>query len=144
MGFSALMFLHRKFFGQALADNPTNPLESTYGHSFITAYNSACEIVDSTGSHYDKQLLLVPRLWRIWTYAFSAAVGIIICSPIVQFEFEFVQTIIGAAAIRTLNSGFEPSPLEKLGYVCRLFQRAAETSSPALRALVSTLVLKGN
>ena len=44
-------------------------------------------------------------------------------------------------AIRALNLGLEPSPLKKLGEVCRLFQKAAETSSPAMRALVSVKVL---
>jgi hypothetical protein len=44
-------------------------------------------------------------------------------------------------AIRALNIGIEPSPLEKLGEVYRLFQKAAETSSPALRALVSIIEL---
>ena len=45
-------------------------------------------------------------------------------------------------AIRTLNPGLlNPSPLEELGDVCRLFQKASETSSLALRALVGIIVL---
>jgi hypothetical protein len=73
--FSALMFLHRNYFVKALIENPTNPLESDYSDSFIAAYTSACEILDSTGRNYDKQPLLTQRIWRIWTNAFSAAVG---------------------------------------------------------------------
>jgi hypothetical protein len=54
-----------------------------------------------------------------------------------------LQVIIAAVAIRTSHSGleFKPSPLEKLGDACGLFQRAAETSRAALRKLVSIIVL---
>jgi hypothetical protein len=72
---SALMFLHRAYFAKVLSENPMNPLENIHSPSFITAYNSACEILDSTERSYDKQPLLMPRVWRIWTNAFSAAVG---------------------------------------------------------------------
>ena len=72
---SAYMFLHRHYFAKTLIENPTNPLESIHSRSFITAYNSACEILDSTRRSYDKEPLLMPRVWRIWTNAFSAAVG---------------------------------------------------------------------
>jgi hypothetical protein len=44
-------------------------------------------------------------------------------------------------AIRTVNTNLKPSPLEKLDDACFLFQNAAETSSRALRVLVSTFVL---
>lgn len=72
---SALMFLHRNYFAKVLKENPTNPWESIHGPSFITAYNSACKVLNSTERSYKKQPLLMPRVWRIWTYAFSAAVG---------------------------------------------------------------------
>jgi len=125
------MFLHRGFFAQALADNPTNPLKSAHSQSFLTAYKCACEILDCTRDHYARQQRLVPRVWRIWSNAFSAAVRDITWIAItVRFDFEiYFQVIIGTVAIRTLNAGIEPPPLNKLDHACELFQSAAESSS---------------
>jgi hypothetical protein len=75
MGLSALMFLHRHFFKRALTINPTDPLNSVYSHSFSTTYKSACAILDSTINQYADAKCFVPRVWRIWTNAFCAAVG---------------------------------------------------------------------
>jgi hypothetical protein len=138
------MFLHRGFFAQALADNPTNPLKSAHSQSFLTAYKCACEILDCTRDHYARQQRLVPRVWRIWSNAFSAAVRDITWIAItVRFDFEiYFQVIIGTVAIRTLNVGIEPPPLNKLDHACELFQSAAESSSRASRALVSILALR--
>ena len=64
-------------------------------------------------------------------------------SPL-PYDFNRVrfQVIIGAVAIRSLNATLEPSPLEKLSHACDLFQSASESSSRALRALVSSLILR--
>lgn len=70
----ALLFLHRGFFAQALTDNPTNPQLSTHGQSFITAFKCACAVLDSTIDQFNQQPDLTPRVWRIWSNAFSAAV----------------------------------------------------------------------
>ena len=70
----ALLFLHRGFFAQALTDNPTNPQQSIHGQSFITAFKCACAILDSTIDQFNQQPQLTPRVWRIWSNAFSAAV----------------------------------------------------------------------
>jgi hypothetical protein len=75
MRFSALMFLHRGFFAQALTDNPTNPLQSAHSQSFVTAYKCACAVLDVTRNHYIQSPRLVARVWRIWSNAFVAAVG---------------------------------------------------------------------
>jgi hypothetical protein len=61
-----------------------------------------------------------------------------------QFEFELAsnfQVIIGTAAMHNLDATLKPSPLEKLEHACTLFQSAAKASSPASRALVSTLLI---
>ena len=85
--FSALMFLHRGFFVQALTDNPMNPLKSVHSQSFIAAYKSACQVLDCTRDHYAQQPRLVPRVWRIWSNAFSAAVRNIHTEPItIRFQ----------------------------------------------------------
>jgi hypothetical protein len=53
-----------------------------------------------------------------------------------------LQTIVGAVAIRTLTPDLlVQASLKKLEDVCELFQQAAQSSSPALRAFVSIIVL---
>lgn len=49
------------------------------------------------------------------------------------------KIVIGAVAIRRLD--FQPPPLEQFEIACLLFQKAAETSSRAARALVSLVAL---
>jgi hypothetical protein len=86
---SALMFLHRHFFAQASANDPLNPLNSPHSHSFITTYECTCDVLDSTKDYYHQVPLLTPRVWRIWTNAFCAAVDIVALSIMDHFEFQF-------------------------------------------------------
>ncbi|KAF7440022.1 hypothetical protein PC9H_000363 [Pleurotus ostreatus] len=110
-----LLFLHRGFFAQAMAENTDNPLRTTYGESVTAAYQSACVVLEDTRVQFMKKPTLCARVWRIWSLAFSAAI------------------VIGAVAIRRLD--FQPPPLEQFEIACLLFQKAAETSSRAARAL---------
>ncbi|KAF7974586.1 hypothetical protein HWV62_11856 [Athelia sp. TMB] len=112
-----LLFLHRGFFAQALTDNPRNPIMSAHGQSFISAYKAACAVLDSTRAQYAHEPGVIARVWRVWSYAFSATV------------------IIGTVAIRSVNSLLDPNPYEKLEQACTLFRSGAETNSRALRAL---------
>ncbi|KAL4263673.1 Zn(2)-C6 fungal-type domain-containing protein [Pleurotus pulmonarius] len=110
-----LLFLHRGFFAQAMAENTDNPLRTAYGESVTAAYQSACVVLEDTRVQFMKKPTLCARVWRIWSLAFSAAI------------------VIGAVAIRRLD--FQPLPLEQFEIACLLFQKAAETSSRAARAL---------
>ncbi|KZP29231.1 hypothetical protein FIBSPDRAFT_727667 [Athelia psychrophila] len=114
-----LLFLHRGFFAQALTDNPTSPIMSAHGQSFISAYKAACAVLDSTRAQYEYDPGIIARVWRVWSYAFSASV------------------IIGTVAIRSVNSLIDPDPFKKLEEACTMFQSGAQTNSRALRALVS-------
>ncbi|EGO01060.1 hypothetical protein SERLA73DRAFT_51188 [Serpula lacrymans var. lacrymans S7.3] len=118
-----LLFLHRGFFAQAMTDYPSDPMRSPLGQSFLAAYQSACVVLDSTRVQYSLQPILCARVWRIWSYAFSAAV------------------IIGTVAMRRLGLKLDPPPFEKLEQACSLFKAAAETSSRAKKALVSAKTL---
>ncbi|KAH7928331.1 hypothetical protein BV22DRAFT_1005131 [Leucogyrophana mollusca] len=113
-----LLFLHRGFFAQAMADYPSDPLRSPLGQSFLVAYQSACVVLGSTREQFSQQPILCARVWRIWSFAFSAAV------------------IIGTVAIRKLGVKLTPEPMEQLEHACTLFTSAAETSSRAQKALV--------
>jgi hypothetical protein len=59
--------------------------------------------------------------------------------PWIDLILNCLQTIVGAVAIQTSDLALDPPPLKKIEDVCRLFQNAAETSSPALSALVSII-----
>lgn len=70
-----LLFLHRAYFAQAMMENPTNPLAGPHGQSVSAAYSSACAVLEDTRIQYLKQPMLCARIWRIWTFAFTAAVS---------------------------------------------------------------------
>ncbi|KAJ7337354.1 hypothetical protein DFH08DRAFT_705678 [Mycena albidolilacea] len=118
-----LLFLHRAFFAQVMIENATDPMKSPYAHSVLVAYESACNVLADTVNQFNKNQLLVARVWRIWSLAFSAAV------------------VIGTLAIRGINLNLDPPPLERFQVACDMFRQAAETSSRAARALVRLSLL---
>ncbi|KAJ7747903.1 hypothetical protein DFH07DRAFT_747477 [Mycena maculata] len=116
-----LLFLHRAFFAQVMIENAEDPMKSPYAHSVLAAYQAACNVLEDTVNQFRKKPLLVARVWRIWSLAFSASV------------------VIGTLAIRGINLDLKPPPLEQFQIGCNVFRRAAETSSRAARALVGLL-----
>ncbi|THU97620.1 hypothetical protein K435DRAFT_819108 [Dendrothele bispora CBS 962.96] len=114
-----LMYLHRAYFTQAMTDYPSNPLLSPYKKSVIAAYQSACFVLDDTRVQYTKKPMLCARVWRIWSFAFTAAV------------------IVGTVATRGFHLNLEPPALEQFASACNVFQNAAETSNRAAKAFVS-------
>ncbi|KAF7343434.1 putative transcriptional regulatory protein C1F7.11c [Mycena venus] len=111
-----LLFLHRAFFAQVMIENAADPMKSPYWRSVLVAYECACNVLDDTVNQFTKNPLLVARIWRIWSLAFSAAV------------------VIGTLAIRGINLNLDPPPLDKFQIACNMFRNAAETSSRAARA----------
>jgi hypothetical protein len=65
--FSALMYIHRSFFAQAILDHPINPLRSAYAPSFLAAYRSASIVIKSSLEQYERFPDLVCRAWGVWT-----------------------------------------------------------------------------
>ncbi|TFK31500.1 hypothetical protein BDQ12DRAFT_618804 [Crucibulum laeve] len=118
-----LLFLHRAYFAQAMAEHPANPLNSPYGQSVFAAYSSACHVLRDTREQFMKKPLLCSRIWRMWTFSFTAAV------------------IVGTVAIRGLHLNLRPAPLEEFEAICLVFRNAAEVSSRAARALVCLEVI---
>lgn len=70
--FAVLMYLHRSFFVKALYED--DPYSSPYARSIESAYVAAIGVLKSTKNQLEKQPLLCPRIWQIWSFAFSAAV----------------------------------------------------------------------
>ncbi|KAI0342425.1 hypothetical protein BDW22DRAFT_1330929 [Trametopsis cervina] len=110
--------LHRGFFAQALASDDSSPLDSPYKLSFLTAYASACTVLNSTSISYSRHPDLLSRVWMIWSFGFSSAV------------------IVGAVAARCKNLNISPPPFQALQDACTLFERASKTNSRAAVALV--------
>jgi hypothetical protein len=69
-----MIYLHRSFFAQAMLDHPTNPLQSTFAPSFLTAYRCASIIIKATAHHFDRCEELAKRIWFLLYHTFSAAV----------------------------------------------------------------------
>ncbi|KAG1776453.1 hypothetical protein EV702DRAFT_971295 [Suillus placidus] len=114
-----LLFLHRGFFAQAMEDFPSDPIRSPVGRSFMVVYQCASTMITATIDQFKLQPVLCSRMWRIWSFAFSAAV------------------VVGTVAIRRLGIKLNPDPFEQLEKACSLFRDAAQTCSRAKTALVS-------
>ncbi|EKM56701.1 uncharacterized protein PHACADRAFT_183301 [Phanerochaete carnosa HHB-10118-sp] len=119
-----LLALHRAFFAQAIAMNSQNPLDTPYGKSFITAYNCAWRVIETTSYAFKRHHQLMSRVWMIWSFNFVSAV------------------IIGAVASRYKNLPIEPPPLPALHQACILFEGASKTNSRAAKALPVLLKLR--
>ncbi|KIK46027.1 hypothetical protein CY34DRAFT_800899 [Suillus luteus UH-Slu-Lm8-n1] len=119
-----LLFLHRGFFAQAMGDFPSDPLRSPVGRSFLVAYQSASTMITVANNQFELQPVLCSRVWRIWTFAFSAAV------------------VIGIVAIRRLGIQLDPDPFEHLDKACTLFRNAAQICIRAKSALPILLRLR--
>ncbi|KDQ50937.1 hypothetical protein JAAARDRAFT_543076 [Jaapia argillacea MUCL 33604] len=133
-----LMYLHRGFFAQAITDCPENPLKSTYSRSFLAAYRAACVVLESTVEQFAAQPLLCTRIWRIWSFSFSASVSGFSHDDVLLITTTVpAQVIIGAVVTQCPGIQLDPCPLEQFERACRLFQDASTSSSRAARALVS-------
>lgn len=71
---SALFYMHRGFFAQALEDCPADPMGSKYAPSVLAAYTSACTFVNLVMSLFEQQKVLTERMWFLFTHVFSCAV----------------------------------------------------------------------
>ena len=73
-GRTALLYVHRCFFAQALADHPDNPMRSQYAPSFLAGYRSACALIGTVREQFNIFPVQIARFWVLWTHAFSSAV----------------------------------------------------------------------
>ena len=89
------MFHHRDSFERTLNDNRTDPLNSTRSYSFRTTYECACVILDSTINLYGKSKCLAPKVWRIWSNVFCAAVGNVLHPHRIAAHHNFLKLFPG-------------------------------------------------
>lgn len=76
---SAMLYIHRSFFAQAVLDFPSNPLRSPFAPSFLAAYRCASAIIKTTAINFQKYPELFARFWSMWNHLLSAAVSPTIC-----------------------------------------------------------------
>ncbi|KAF5341216.1 hypothetical protein D9611_006108 [Ephemerocybe angulata] len=116
-----MLYLHRSFFAQAILDYPTNPLQSPFAPSFLTAYRCASTIIKASAHWFTRCETLATRIWLLLCHTFSAAI------------------IVGTIVTRCPNVSMAADALNDLEVAVLLFERAAPQS---MRARVALVVLK--
>ncbi|KAG2116363.1 hypothetical protein BD769DRAFT_1629847 [Suillus cothurnatus] len=109
----ALLNIHRRYFTQALEDQPNDLLKHKYGPSVMAMYRSAWRVIESHSHAVRKIPQAIERLSLIWSQALSAA--IVMCMIV----------------NRAPQSNIAVSSLRELDVVYEVFQKSAPTSKPA-------------
>ncbi|KAF5383588.1 hypothetical protein D9615_003709 [Tricholomella constricta] len=104
---SALFYMHRGYFAQAMEDNPADPMGSKYSQSVLAAYQSACTFVGLIESLFKQHPVLTERMWFLFTHVFSCAI------------------VLGSIAVKS-QMALAPSALSHLESACNLFARATD------------------
>ncbi|KAL5507683.1 hypothetical protein ACEPAH_5301 [Sanghuangporus vaninii] len=71
---SSLLLLHRSFFARALIEDPTNPVRTRFGPSFLSMYRAAASMVHFVRKQFDQKTLFLLRCWPILAQALHATV----------------------------------------------------------------------
>lgn len=71
---TALFYMHRGYFAQAMETNPDDPMGSKYAPSVLAAYNGATSFVGLIESLFQQHPELTERMWFLFTHVFSCAV----------------------------------------------------------------------
>jgi hypothetical protein len=110
---TTLLNIHRRYFTQALEDQPNDLLKHKYGPSVMAMYRSAWRVIESHSHAVRKIPQAIERLSLIWSQALSAA--IVMCMIV----------------NRAPQSNIAVSSLRELDVVYEVFQKSAPTSKPA-------------
>ncbi|OCB87167.1 hypothetical protein A7U60_g5682 [Sanghuangporus baumii] len=71
---TSLLLLHRSFFARALIEDPTNPVRTRFGPSFLSMYRAAASMVHFVRKQFDQEGLFLLRCWPILAQALHATV----------------------------------------------------------------------
>ncbi|KAG1902682.1 uncharacterized protein F5891DRAFT_1127608 [Suillus fuscotomentosus] len=110
---TTLLNIHRRYFTQALEDQPDDLLKHKYGPSVMAMYRSAWRVIESHSHAARKIPQVIERLGLFWSQALSAA--IVMCMIV----------------NRAPQSNIAPPSLRELDVVYEVFQKSAPTSKPA-------------
>ncbi|KAG1783395.1 hypothetical protein EV702DRAFT_1176541 [Suillus placidus] len=110
---TTLLNIHRRYFTQALEEQPNDLLKHKYGPSVMAIYRSAWRVIESH-SHAARRIpQVIERLSLFWSHALSAA--IVMCMIVNRAP----QSNIASPSLRELDVVYE------------VFQKSAPTSKPA-------------
>ncbi|KAG2144679.1 uncharacterized protein EDB93DRAFT_1087548, partial [Suillus bovinus] len=116
---TTLLNIHRRYFTQALEDQPNDLLKHKYGPSVMAMYRSAWRVIENHSHAVRKIPQAIERLSLYWSHALSAA--IVMCMIV----------------NRAPQSNIAPSSLRELDVVYEVFQKSAPSSKPAALLLDS-------
>lgn len=72
--FLALTLLHRNFFARAILEDATDPAQTAFGPSFLSAYRTAVVTLRVLRENFDAVAHLLLRIWPLWAYALTDCV----------------------------------------------------------------------
>ena len=131
--FTAMLYIHRSFFAQALLDFPANPLRSPFAPSFLAAYRCASVTIKTTALNFQMYPELFTRWWAIWSHLLSAAV----CNWLGPWLIlNSAQVTVGSIVTRAPSSTMAPAAWEELNLAVDVFSRGSEGSRRARHGLV--------
>ncbi|KAG1831964.1 hypothetical protein DFJ58DRAFT_719530 [Suillus subalutaceus] len=110
---TTLLNIHRRYFTQALEDQPSDLLKHKYGPSVMAMYRSAWRVIEGHSHAVRRIPQAIERLGLFWSHALSAA--IVMCMIV----------------NRAPQSNIASSSLRELDVVYDVFQKSAPTSKPA-------------
>ncbi|KAJ7354633.1 fungal-specific transcription factor domain-containing protein [Mycena albidolilacea] len=112
-----LMYLHKGSFVEAMRDDSTDPLSSSYSASFLAAYRNASEIIKANIQNFTTHPMLFTRWWLIWKSLFNAAI------------------IVGTVATRFPDSKIAPDAVVEFFTAVDLIEKGAVSSGRARNGL---------
>ncbi|KAL5512538.1 hypothetical protein ACEPAG_3191 [Sanghuangporus baumii] len=71
-----LLLLHRSFFAHALIEDPTNPVRTQFGPSFLSMYRSAASLISNIEREIEGRSHYVMRCWPVLGHALHATVAL--------------------------------------------------------------------
>ncbi|OCB91784.1 hypothetical protein A7U60_g956 [Sanghuangporus baumii] len=69
-----LLLLHRSFFAHALVEDPTNPVRTQFGPSFLSMYRSAASMISNIQREIEGRSHYVMRCWPVLGHTLHATV----------------------------------------------------------------------
>jgi hypothetical protein len=106
-----LMYIHKGSFTEAMRDNPSDPLSSSYSASFLAGYRSASEIIKGDIRNFTNYPMLFIRWYEaILAYTLylsgtpGGLFGRVVSSPVECVISPLNYTIVFNAAARLVSS----------------------------------------
>ncbi|KAJ7282689.1 hypothetical protein C8J57DRAFT_1296122 [Mycena rebaudengoi] len=112
-----LLYIHINFFMEAMRDNPSDPLASSYSASFLAAYRTASDIIKANITNFTHYPELHTRWWAIWKSLFSSSI------------------IVGTVATKYPTSKMAPHALLELFTAVDIIETGAISSGRARSGL---------